>query len=205
MPVQNKKDYRHGDLRKAALEAAIKLIEERGDASFGLRDLAARVGVSHPALYRHFADRAALFSAIAGQGFSLYGATQTAALQEAPQSPTERLVILGLNHLRFALENPSYFRVMFGAKIVEHRIDDESLSEVATPTFSIIVQNAAALNGPEPLDFAIMLWASVHGIAFLSMDAQLAHWGKSNQEALEKLVEQSVRFLIKGYQSDRQS
>jgi AcrR family transcriptional regulator len=199
MPIEKKKEYRHGDLRKAALEAAVALIQERGDASFGLRDLAARVGVSHPALYRHFADRAALFSAIAAEGFALYGATQKVALKGAPKSPSERLVILGLNHLRFALSHPSYFRVMFGAKIVEHKMDDAALAQVATPTFNIIVETAAALNGDNPLDFALMLWASVHGIAFLSIDAQLAHWGKSKQEDLENLVEQSVRYLIKGY------
>ena len=196
-----KKDYRHGDLRKAALRAAVELIHERGDASFGLRDLAARVGVSHPALYRHFADRAALFSAIAYEGFALYGSTQVAALLGASANPDERLVILGLNHLRFAIDNPSYFRVMFGAKVVEHQINDVCLSTVATPTFQIIIDNAAALGGPKPLDFALMLWASVHGIAFLGMDAQLAHWGKSSQQDLENLVEQSVRFLVSGYQT----
>lgn len=152
MPTKSdrKKEYRHGALREAALKAAIELIAERGDASFGLRDLAARVGVSHPALYRHFADRAALFRTIAYEGFVLYGATQQVALETAPQCPTEQLVILGLNHLRFALQNPSYFRVMFGAKVVEHKIDDDSLSVVATPTLQRLVDVSATLKGPEP-------------------------------------------------------
>jgi len=205
MPANSdrKKEYRHGALREAALKTAVELIAERGDASFGLRDLAARVGVSHPALYRHFADRASLFRAIAYEGFALYGATQQVALETAPQSPTEQLVILGLNHLRFALQNPSYFRVMFGAKVVEHKIDDDALSVVATPTLQIIVDVSAALKGPEPLDFALMLWSSVHGIAMLGMDAQLTHFGKSTQKDLEGLVEKSVRFLVRGYQEYR--
>ena len=194
-------DYHHGELRQALVKAAVELIGERGDASFGLRDLAAKVGVSHPALYRHFADRAALFLAISIEGFTLYGETQKQVLETAPQDPAERLVLLGRNHLAFALKYPAYFRVMFGAKVSEHKLDDDTLRVVAPPTLETIATNAAQLGKENPFDFTLILWSTVHGISLLYLDRQLKFFGKSTDESVFELVEQSVRNQIKAYTS----
>jgi AcrR family transcriptional regulator len=194
-------DYHHGELRQALVKAAVELISEREGASFGLRDLAAKVGVSHPALYRHFADRSALFLAISIEGFTLYAETQKHILETAPQDPAERLVLLGRNHLAFALKYPAYFRVMFGAKVSEHKLDDDTLRTVAPPTLELIAKNAAQLGKENPFDFTLILWSTVHGISLLYLDRQLVFFGKSTAESVFELVEQSVRNQIKAYTS----
>ncbi|MBR7837056.1 helix-turn-helix transcriptional regulator, partial [Actinospica durhamensis] len=62
--------YHHGDLRAACLQAARDLLEEEdGSAGLSLRAVARRAGVSATAPYRHFADREALVSAVAAQGY----------------------------------------------------------------------------------------------------------------------------------------
>ena len=61
--------YHHGRLRQALLAAARALISERGPAGFTLAEAAKRVGVTGAAPYRHFADRNALVTALAQQGF----------------------------------------------------------------------------------------------------------------------------------------
>jgi AcrR family transcriptional regulator len=195
------RDYHHGELRPALLRAAVELVNERGDGSFGLRDLASRVGVSHPALYRHFADRAALFHAVAIEGFSLYAKTQQMVMSSSPDDPEEQLIRLGRNHLTFALEHPGYFRVMFGAQIGEHKLADESLNKVARPTLEIIATVASAFGKPEPLDFALCLWSSVHGIALLGLNGQLTFFSKTTTESVHALAEQSARYMIAGYKA----
>lgn len=50
--------------RGEILDAALSVFAERGYESGSLREIAERVGVSEPALYRHFASKEALFSAI---------------------------------------------------------------------------------------------------------------------------------------------
>ena len=57
--------YHHGNLREALVEAAVESARDRRPRGLSLRELARRVGVSHDAAYRHFADRDALVDVVA--------------------------------------------------------------------------------------------------------------------------------------------
>src|SRR5580765_1476437 len=61
--------YHHGDLRRALLEQAVRTIQLHGVDELTLRGVGRDLGVSRTALYRHFADKAALVEAVAAQGF----------------------------------------------------------------------------------------------------------------------------------------
>lgn len=95
--------YHHGELRPALLRAAAKILESEGREAISLRDLARRAGVSHAAPYRHFADREALFAALAEEGFALLAA-------ELEGKPRQAQAVA---YVRFALANPGRFRLMF--------------------------------------------------------------------------------------------
>ena len=61
--------YHHGDLRAACLRAAMELLEQDGAAGLSVRAVARHAGVSPGAPYRHYADRDALVSAVAAEGY----------------------------------------------------------------------------------------------------------------------------------------
>src|SRR6516164_6742824 len=61
--------YHHGDLRRAIVRAAFEILSETQSAEFSLRELARRVGVSHNAPYKHFADKHELLAAVSAVGF----------------------------------------------------------------------------------------------------------------------------------------
>jgi AcrR family transcriptional regulator len=63
--------YHHGNLKKTMVQTAIQLIEERGEASFTIRELAKSVGVSHAAAYRHFRSKRELLAQIAEEGWNI--------------------------------------------------------------------------------------------------------------------------------------
>ncbi|MBK7300678.1 MAG: TetR family transcriptional regulator [Moraxellaceae bacterium] len=65
-----KPNYHHGSLREALIAAAILRLQADGMAKLSLRALAADVGVSPTAVYRHFEDKFALLAAIASDGFT---------------------------------------------------------------------------------------------------------------------------------------
>ena len=59
-----RKTYRHGDLRRALLEAGIELARFGGPDAVVLREATRRAGVVPNAAYRHFASRQDLLAAV---------------------------------------------------------------------------------------------------------------------------------------------
>jgi AcrR family transcriptional regulator len=66
---QGARRYHHGEVRSAALAAALALLEREGAEAITMRAVAKAVGVDHRALYRHFPDRDAVLAAVAAQGY----------------------------------------------------------------------------------------------------------------------------------------
>jgi hypothetical protein len=65
----DRRTYHHGDLGPALVREAARTIRTDGVEAVTLRDVGRRLGVSRTALYRHFADKAALLAAVAREGF----------------------------------------------------------------------------------------------------------------------------------------
>src|SRR5688572_20608478 len=105
--------YHHGDLRRALVQEAVRTIHKNGVDSLTLRAVGEQLGVSRTALYRHFADKAALLAAVAGEGFRLFRLELLAAWQQG-RNAREGFDAMGVAYVRFAIRNPSHYRIMFG-------------------------------------------------------------------------------------------
>jgi len=69
-PVRPRRSsYHHGNLSRALVEAALRLVETQGAEALTLRGAARLAGVSQAAPYRHFSDKDALLAAVAEEGF----------------------------------------------------------------------------------------------------------------------------------------
>lgn len=99
---RTERDRQKADRRAAILRSAATLFAERGYAGVTIEDLGAAVGVSGPAVYRHFPGKAAVLAAI------LQGASQSLldgaerVLDDAPD-PSAALRSLIRFHVDFAL------------------------------------------------------------------------------------------------------
>ena len=178
--------YHHGDLRSAVLVAAAKMLEKEGLAGLSVRAAARRAGVSHNAPYRHFPDRDALLAALAAEGFR--------QLADALEGKTGRE--LGEAYVRFALERPQRFRLMFGGQltIAKH----PALRDVALKTFAGLSGALAARVGDAPgaRDASIAAWALVHGLAQLLLGdriAAAARQGRAEEQFIRDVLG-STRF-----------
>src|ERR1700750_2993966 len=69
--VAEARPYHHGDLRRALVEAARRLLESEGPTALSLRAVAREAGVSPAAPYHHFKDKAELLDAVAHEGWEL--------------------------------------------------------------------------------------------------------------------------------------
>jgi len=176
-PRHRKRSYHHADLRPALLAAARRMLERGGPEAVSLREVARRAGVSHNAPYRHFADRGALLAALAAQGFDELAAAMAKAATAAEGS--KRLGALGTAYVRFALDRPDLFRLMFGGRV--RAADHPTLAEAGKRAYALLAQEAQL--GP------IRSWALVHGLAHLLLDRQIASVG-DNRAATDRLVAQ---------------
>ena len=167
-----RKSYHHGDLRKALLQGAVRVIAELGPAGFTLREVARRTGVSHNAPYRHFRDKDALLAAVAAQGFREL--TQAMLEASAPDAKAlDNLKSAGLAYVAFALRRPEHFTVMFEAPL--QNCADPEYAQTSHDAFGTLVayirkcQDADQLPAGDPMERALYAWSLVHGIAKLAI------------------------------------
>lgn len=199
-PVALKKRYHHGALRAALVDAAARLVAEKGVMSLSLREAARRAGVSQAAPYHYFADKSALLAAVAEEGFRAFDRTQADAYAQAPPDPIERLQALGAAYVRFALDKPHYFRVMFRSHLVQHA-KYPALHEVSRRAFERLVDSTRAARLAEghddvdPLMASTLMWAVPHGLAMLYLDGPISHG--TTPRALEGLARVAAVRLVK--------
>lgn len=192
-----KRAYHHGALRAAMVEAALKLIAKHGPRGFSLSEAARLAGVSVGAPYRHFVDKEALFGEIAAQGFVELFERIEAAAQTSPDDPRKRLVAIGMAYVRFAVERPSHFQVMFDSAI--HRRKDPAVDVPADRSFQMLaetVHDAAVkkdVRSEEILTAAI--WALMHGHAMFAMDDSFSNMEFKTHP--DTLVHDSFELLVK--------
>src|SRR5262245_49643887 len=111
--------YRHGDLRRALLEAGIALAQAGGPDAIVLREATRRAGVVPNAAYRHFASRLELLRAVRVAALSRLALSMEAELEgldptlEPAALARASLRAIGLGYLRFALTETGLFRTIF--------------------------------------------------------------------------------------------
>ena len=195
--------YHHGDLRAALLAEAAAMIDEGGTSSVTMRAIGRRLGVSRSAAYRHFADKSALLVAVAAAGFDRLRERLEAVGAGAPDADIERLSQVGEAYVRFALENPGHYRLMYGKEAIS-REDLPELGEVANALFDELVhivqtyQRSGKITRQDPRLQAYVAWGAVHGLASLLIEGQIL-----TAVDVDELIRQTTSTLLDGMRAGR--
>jgi AcrR family transcriptional regulator len=157
----NRPTYHHGDLRAVILTEAARLVAERGADQVSLRELARGAGVSHAAPAHHFTDRRGLFTALAAQGFQL--------LAEALTDARGHFADAALAYVRFAIEHPGHYQVMFNKSLLD--VSDAELAAAEAASGAELSRGVATLLDPnaraDPAAAQLAAWSLVHGFSML--------------------------------------
>jgi AcrR family transcriptional regulator len=161
------------NLRETVLRASVDFIAEHGADGLSFRQVAAAAGVSHQAPYHHFADRKAIFRAIAFEGYTKFGEAMRTAVATGP----DPAIALLESYVDFALDHRGHFRVMFRRDLCQME-DDPELEAVADASFDVLVDHVRAELGPKAsIDDirarAASMWSLAHGLATLMIDGPL--------------------------------
>src|SRR5688572_30786489 len=97
--------------RGRILTCACELYLEDGLDGFSMRKLARSLGVTAPALYRHYESKERVLLDVVGEGYQ----TMIQYLHRALLGRTaeDRFRLAGEGYLDFALEHPRYYEVLF--------------------------------------------------------------------------------------------
>ena len=163
--------------------AALNLIERTGsDEAVTLRAVAREVGIAAPSIYAHFADRDAIIIAAVLQVFDELTDAIEAGAESAGQDPVGRLVGGCEAYVKFGLEHPARYGVLFSERRlgmqdycepVQLSPDGKPVLEFGAESFALLVQaiedclEAGASASTDVVADATAVWVAMHGIVTL--------------------------------------
>jgi AcrR family transcriptional regulator len=188
-----------GDTLRADLLAATeRLMIGTGSAEVvSIRAIADAVGVTPPSIYLHFPDKDSLILAVCERHFEAFDAV----IEEAGRStddPVENLRRRGGAYVRFGLENPEPYRILFMTNN-ESAQQREIVVGAGARAFQHLVEavqrcvDAGAFRPVDPVLAATGVWASVHGVTSLFISLPGFPWPD-----IETLVDHITDIQIRG-------
>jgi len=158
------------------LDATRDILLTEGVQGVSMRKVAGRVGVSATAIYRHYADKAALLDAAVMDGRR--NLMRYLARGMAARTPADRLLLTGRQYIRFAIQHPKEYHVLFLGQLP---VDIPRQGDPAgyTPTFRFLVDRvedcvrARLMPGnTNAFEVAMLCWSVVHGLASLYLQGR---------------------------------
>jgi AcrR family transcriptional regulator len=185
------------DFRERLCEAAEDLYAENGMEGFTLRNVARELGVSPMTPYRYFHDKDEMLAAVRARAFTRF----SEALEEAfagASDPGSRANAAGEAYVRFALEQPADYKLMFDvsqpgdAKYPElNEAAGRATQSMTRHVFPLI--EAGMLEG-DPELIGHVFWATLHGTLMLHLAGKLGtHYD------YRKILAAAFDALIRGF------
>jgi AcrR family transcriptional regulator len=160
-------------LRADLLQATERLMIETGSAdAVSIRAIADAVGVTSPSIYLHFPDKESLILAVCERHFEVFDAV----IEEAGRStgdPVESLRRRGRAYVRFGLENPEPYRILFMTRTDSTQQRDVVVGGAEARAFQHLVDavqrciDAGAFRPVDPVLAATGVWTALHGVTSL--------------------------------------
>jgi len=165
-----------------------------------MRKLAKNVGVTAPALYRHYDGKENVLADVVREAYQAYQGYVYRALQAS--TPIERFFQAGEGYLDFALEHPRWYKIMFSSPErlgMKELPDDIEAMGCGVHQFWIDrvreCMQVGILKEADPLQTALTMWAHAHGMILLY------HQGffPMDQEEFQSLFEKSGARMMSGF------
>jgi AcrR family transcriptional regulator len=205
--------YRHGDLRRALLEAGIELARSGGPDAVVLREATRRAGVVPNAAYRHFASREALLQAVRAAALSAAANAMESELARVPPgldpaaAARAGLRAVGTGYLNFAQEETGLFRTAFA-------VPDRAMSAAARSEAEAGAAGKSGLGPFQLLGAALdklvaagvlpqerrpgaefLAWSAVHGIAMLVLEGPLGRLAPELRNIGQRVIDMVEKGL----------
>ncbi|MGA1027297.1 MAG: TetR/AcrR family transcriptional regulator [Rhodobacteraceae bacterium] len=195
-----KQGYHHGNLRQALVDAALKLIEEKGPTGFTLSEAAKLAGVTPAAVYRHFEGREDLIAEASRQGYEIFADVMQYAYDKGQPSALAAFSATGRAYLAFARRYPGHYIAMFESGISVNKTPE--LAAVSARARGVLERAAEDLSRhipenrrPPAAMFSAHVWALSHGVVELFARNSP---GTASPFPPEDLLESAIGVYLRG-------
>ncbi|GAB3639533.1 TetR/AcrR family transcriptional regulator [Spirosoma arcticum] len=174
MGIVERKAKEKENLRELILRGAKTLFVEKGIEQTTIRSIADAIDYSVGTVYVYFRDKSAILHALHTQGFTdlsgRFGVLSSVA------NPMERLKAMGKVYIKFALDSPDMYDLMFSVKapmeflstINEEWIEGKATFDALRMTVKHCM-DAGHFSGHELEPLSFMIWSLVHGMCSLQI------------------------------------
>ncbi|NUO48771.1 MAG: TetR/AcrR family transcriptional regulator [Polyangiaceae bacterium] len=190
--------FHHGDLAEALAHAASSLIEREGHDAVSLKRLAQTVGVTEPALYKHYPSKQALLAVVGMRGLSRF---EAAIVEPAArfEDPFDALYECGRAYVRFAYANAGWFRLWFSREWNDElSLLPQAATQPSAASSRVVLRNLAVRIVGKDLpvvdDINRAAWAMAHGLAGLVIERAF-RLVKTDEERLAA-ADEALRVLV---------
>lgn len=159
------------EMRGRISRAAMKLFLAEGFERTSIRRIAQEIEYTPGAIYSYFKDKDEILYALHNEGFDRL-AVAFAGIAPSPD-PFEDLMHCGEAYLRFALENPEYYDLMFMMEATGNKIQENKEWREGLRAYDFLRERVYAcmkrgrIPAGDPEAAAYGMWAAVHGMASL--------------------------------------
>lgn len=166
------------EFRERLCDAAEHLFAEQGPEAVTMRQLAQTLGVSAMTPYRYFKDKDAILAAVRARGFNRHADALERAYDAASGAGGDAFNAVGFAYVRFALDNPEAYKLMFDITQPNEN-DYPELVAAAARSRATMTRHlddliaAGHLKGEKDL-VGHLYWSAIHGPIMLQFSGKLA-------------------------------
>jgi AcrR family transcriptional regulator len=168
----------HGEQTREEILAAAEalLLESASEDEVSVRAVAEAVGVTPPAIYRHFPDKATLLFEVCSRQLDRL-ADEVRATIRPGGDPLPAIADLARAYARFGLTNPEHYRILFMGHAERTPEQYTDLAVLDAGSFGLLVQlvHEAIDTGRlrpglgDALTVSTTLWEGIHGVVSLAV------------------------------------
>jgi AcrR family transcriptional regulator len=179
--------------RETLLDAALRLLEERGPGALRIRDLAAATEKSTMGVYTHFGSKQGLLEQLYLHGFDRL----EERLNSVPSDGQglQELLAFALAYRQFALDNEALYGLMF-ERATPDFVPSDASRMAGLRTFQMLTARVADWRPDfiDPAADAHLAWATMHGL--VSIELMHRRWGGPLVAHLQGDAEQNYATAI---------
>lgn len=181
------------DTRRTLLAAALKVLEDDGEAQFSTRSVCAIANVTAPTLYHHYGSADGLLSAAIAEAFAQFLESKQTAVQSA--DPVAALREGWDDYVRFAAARPRLYAAMM------RRVLDGAEIPAAERAFALLIARIEAIAAkgrlaPTVEAAADLMWASANAASLLHVTARLRNTAPPTSAVVAQIREGAVRSIL---------